>query len=315
MKKFAILLRISRPDHFIKHLFIVPGIFFAILLVPKYELSLVNFILGFISSFLIASSNYAMNEFFDKDYDKFHPKKKFRSLVKEKILSKDILIYCLFLYSISLLISLYINKLFFYTSLAFVISAIIYNAKPFRLKDIVYLDVVIESVNNPIRFFLGWFMVTENFYLPPISIILFYWFTGSFLMASKRLSEIRFFKKYSSIKNLIKYRQNYKHYNESNLLVSCSFYLMIASFNIAIFLLKYREELILIYPLISIIFCYYLYLSLENVYDKISPDKIYFNSKLIFLIVAICLIFVISMNFDIEIVQWLVNKTIEININ
>ena len=40
-----------------------------------------------------------------------------------------------------------------------------YNVKPFRFKDIVYLDVIIESLNNPIRF-LGWFIVVDKlFYL------------------------------------------------------------------------------------------------------------------------------------------------------
>ena len=36
-------------------------------------------------------------------------------------------------------------------------------------------------------------------------------------MSSKRLSEIIFFKKFSKIRNLIKYRPSYKHYNENNL--------------------------------------------------------------------------------------------------
>ncbi len=315
MEKINILIKISRPDHFIKHLFIIPGIFFAALLLPKYDLNLFNLLLGFFSSFLIASSNYAMNEYLDKDHDKYHPKKKLRPLVKSKILSKDILFYCLALYIFSLVIALYINKFFFYTSLAFIISAIFYNIKPFRFKDIVYLDVIVESINNPIRFFLGWFMVTDKFFLPPVSILLFYWFTGSFLMASKRLSEIRFFKKYSNLSNLVKYRKNYKKYNETNLLISCLFYLMLVSFFIAIFLLKYREELILLYPFVSLIFCYYLYLSLETVNSKLSPDKIYLNTKLIFLLILICFTFIIAMKFDIDFIKWLVNKTIKIDIN
>ena len=75
IKKINLLFKISRPDHFIKHLFIIPGIFFAVLLAPNNQLDLFNCFLGFISSFLIASGNYAMNEYLDKDYDKYHPKK------------------------------------------------------------------------------------------------------------------------------------------------------------------------------------------------------------------------------------------------
>ena len=315
IKKINLLFKISRPDHFIKHLFIIPGIFFAVLLAPNNQLNLFNCFLGFLSSFLIASGNYAMNEYLDKDYDKYHPKKKFRSLVNINFIKSDILIYCLSLYLISLIISLYINIYFFYTSLAFIISALIYNVKPFRFKDIVYLDVIIESLNNPIRFFLGWFMVIDKLFLPPISILLVYWLAGSFLMASKRLSEIRFFKKYSNINNLVKYRKNYKKYNETNLLISCLFYLMLLSFFIAIFLVKYRAELILLYPFVALIFCYYLYLSLETINSKISPDKVYLNAKLIFLIIFISLIFIIAMKIDLYFIRWIVNKTIEIDIN
>ena len=90
---------------------------------------------------------------------------------------------------------------------------------------------------------------------------------------------------------------------------------MIVSFNIAIFLLKYREELILLYPLISIIFCYYLYISLTKIEDTKSPDKIYLNKRLIFLIIILCFTFIISMKFDIALIEWLVNKSINLEIN
>jgi len=315
MEKIYILLRISRPDHFIKHLFIIPGIFFAALLLTNYNLNFFNLLFGFLSSFLIASSNYAINEYLDKDFDKYHPKKKTRPLVHKKISFYDILLFCSILLITALTLSYLINKFFFYTSLAFIVSGFFYNVKPFRFKDIVYLDVIIESINNPIRFFLGWFMVTDKLILPPISILLFYWFTGSFLMASKRLSEIRFFKKYSNLNNLIKYRKNYSKYNETNLLISSLFYLMLASFFIAIFLLKYRAELILLYPFVALIFCYYLYLSLETVNSKSGPDKIYLNAKLISLIVLISFTFVIAMKFDINFIKLIVNKTINVDVD
>ena len=190
---------------------------------------------------------------------------------------------------------------------------LIYNLKPFRFKDIVYLDVITESLNNPIRLSLGWYMVTDN-YIFSTEYLNFYWFTGAFLMACKRISEIRYFMKYSNEDNLINYNKNYKYYSQNNLIISCLFYLMIVSFNIAIFLLKYREELILLYPLISIIFCYYLYISLTKIVDTKSPDKIYLNKRLI-LIIILCFTFIISMKFDIALIEWLVNKSINLEIN
>ena len=314
-QKIKILVKISRPDHFIKHLFIIPGIFFAILLIPEYGINYLDIFFGFFSSFLIASSNYAINEFLDRNYDKYHPNKKNRVLVNGNIGKNEILTYSFTLYLTGLIIAYYINLFFFATSLIFMLSGLIYNLKPFRFKDIVYLDVITESLNNPIRLSLGWYMVTDNPYFPPLSILIFYWFTGAFLMACKRISEIRYFMKYSNEDNLINYRKNYKYYSQNNLIISCLFYLMIVSFNIAIFLLKYREELILLYPLISIIFCYYLYISLTKIEDTKSPDKIYLNKRLIFLIIILCFTFIISMKFDIALIEWLVNKSINLEIN
>ena len=40
--------------------------------------------------------------------------------------------------------------------------------------------------------------------LPPASFILFYFFVGAFLMTSKRLSEIIFFKKFGNLKSFNK---------------------------------------------------------------------------------------------------------------
>lgn len=53
-------IRIMRPDHWIKQLFILPGIIFAwVLLKPEFNtIILANIILGFIATSLIASSNY-----------------------------------------------------------------------------------------------------------------------------------------------------------------------------------------------------------------------------------------------------------------
>ena len=57
IEKISLLFKISRPDHFIKHLFIIPGIFFAI------RLSLVPFI-------LVDKSDLSMMDAIDMSYYK-----------------------------------------------------------------------------------------------------------------------------------------------------------------------------------------------------------------------------------------------------
>lgn len=53
-----------------------------------------------------------------------------------------------------------------------------------------YVDVLSESVNNPLRMLLGWFMVTSVL-VPPVSLLICYWMAGCYLMALKRFSEYR----------------------------------------------------------------------------------------------------------------------------
>ena len=53
-----------------------------------------------------------------------------------------------------------------------------------------YVDVLSESVNNPLRLLLGWFVVTPDV-VPPVSLLVAYWMVGAFFMASKRFAEYR----------------------------------------------------------------------------------------------------------------------------
>ena len=58
----------------------------------------------------------------------------------------------------------------------------VYNLHPIRTKDIPYIDVLSESLNNPIRLALGWHAVVTD-RVPPLSLILAYWMIGAFFMA------------------------------------------------------------------------------------------------------------------------------------
>ena len=68
-------IKIARPDHWIKNLFIVPGVAIAFLLtgVPQISGLILRFILGFMATCLIASANYVINEWLDAEFDKYHP--------------------------------------------------------------------------------------------------------------------------------------------------------------------------------------------------------------------------------------------------
>ena len=110
-----------------------------------------------------------------------------------------------------------------------------------RDRDLAFLDVLSESVNNPIRLLLGWFIVTTEL-VPPSSLLLGYWMGGAFLMGVKRFAEYRFI---ANPETAVLYRNSFRYYTEENLLISSFFYGMCSLFFTGIFLIKYRIELIL----------------------------------------------------------------------
>ena len=129
-------------------------------------------------------------------------------------------------------------------------------------------------------------------------------------MSSKRLSEIIFFKRFSKIKNLIKYRPSYKYYNQNKLTLVCIVYLMLISFNSAIFLLKYREELILLYPIIILLFSTYFYFSIKLPDKAVFPEKVYLNKYIVLLTFLTFFLFFLLFYFDLPLIENLIQKTI-----
>jgi decaprenyl-phosphate phosphoribosyltransferase len=214
-------LKLARPDHWFKHIFILPGLFIAYILVPLHPTNLLEIVLiGFIAVCLICSANYIINEWLDREFDKFHPTKKTRSSVVNDLYRPYVTLEYIVFAGAGLGLSLLISIPFLMSNLALLIMGIIYNVKPLRTKDIPYLDVLTESINIPIRLMLGWFMVTSVFLPPPI-LVLTYWMGGAFLMATKRFSELLYIKDHSIAGQ---YRQSFKHYSVEKLLVSAFFY-------------------------------------------------------------------------------------------
>jgi hypothetical protein len=154
---------------------------------------------------------------------------------------------------------------------AFIVMAIIYNVPPIRSKDLVFLDVLTESINNPIRLFLGWFVLIPT-KIPPLSLIITYWMLGAFFMAIKRLAEIRNFKNDQVAHD---YRKSFRFYTQDNLLGSAIYYATMSSLFFGVFLLRYHLELVLITPLVTGLFAYYLALGLRENSLTMHPEKLY----------------------------------------
>lgn len=210
-------LSVLRIDHWVKNLFICTGILFALSFanIPlTFALGLRVILLLFVFG-LVASVNYVINEIVDAPFDRFHPTKKFRAIPSGKV-NVRVLIGIISILLSSALVTAHIllpGPLTF-VLLGFFVSGIIYNIPPIRLKDVFILDVITESVNNPIRFLAGWLLISPV--LPPTYFLWAFWALGAFWMAGKRYGEIIYFVEAESA--LKQYRASFKHYTQKNLL-------------------------------------------------------------------------------------------------
>ena len=306
MKKY---IKIARPDHWVKNAFILPGIVIAFLL-TDYSISVsqfvMRFICGFIATCFIASANYVINEWLDAEFDKFHPTKKYRPVVSENMKFSLVMLEYAICIVLGVGFSLLVNIPFLVVELILLFMGVVYNVKQLRTKDIVYLDVISESVNNMLRLLLGWFIVSDSL-IPPSSILIGYWFAGAFLMATKRFAEYRMI---GDPEKAGLYRKSFKYYTEVKLLVSSFFYAMCATFFIGVFMIKYRMQYILGMPLIFGLFCFYLAIAFKPDSAAQKPEKLYKEKSLLIYLLILVVVLIALTFIDIPMPDYWLNPTL-----
>lgn len=272
--------KIARVDHWVKNLFIIPGLVVAYLLVDvELDFALgFRFLIGLLATCFISSANYVINEWLDADFDQYHPIKKNRPVVTQNLRFSYVMLEYFLLILLGIGLSFCINTYFLFTEVWLLVMGVIYNVKPFRTKDIPYVDVLSESVNNIIRLLLGWFIVTSGF-IPPVSIMIAYWMCGAFLMSVKRYSEYRMI---HDPETAGRYRKSFRHYTEKSLLCSSIFYSMCATVFTSIFIIEYRIEYVLALPMMIGLFILYFYLSFKEDSVVQKPEKLYQEKALLY---------------------------------
>jgi decaprenyl-phosphate phosphoribosyltransferase len=264
---------IARPDHWFKNVFMLIGVVLAFFYRPELiaTFSFFKVAWAFMATCIIASSNYVINEILDAPTDLSHPVKFARPIPSGRVNLKLAYLEWILLAVLGLWMSWQINSTFFFTALVLLGMGVIYNVSPVRSKNLPYLDVLSESVNNPIRLVLGWSVVSTAF-VPPLSLLISYWMIGAFFMATKRFAE------YRSIGDPIQaaaYRGSFKHYTDNKLLVSMFFYATAAALFLGVFIIRYRLELLLSVPLIAGFFSYYMHVALKAESSVQAPEKLY----------------------------------------
>ena len=276
-------LKIARFDHWIKQLFILPGVWLACVMTTVSGDSVWKLLLGLLATSAAASANYVINEWLDAEFDKYHPTKKNRTCVTESLSSKLVIVEYLIFAVVSLVVVSFVNVPTTLSVVALLAMGVLYNVKPFRTKDVPYLDVLSESVNNALRFAIGWFCVAPEF-CPPFSFVMGYWMAGAFLMASKRFAEYRMI---GDPKTASLYRKSFSGYTELSLLLSAVFYGFMSTFFCGVFLVKHKIELIIAVPFVCGLFCLYLRICFRPDSAAQKPEKLFREKGLMLYVAAL----------------------------
>ncbi len=280
--KFLPYVKLMRIDHWIKNIFMFPGvaIAFSFNSVPitndNFLEILRNVLISFFALCVASSANYTINEWLDRDLDKIHPFKNHRIAGQYSFNSR--MIYLLYA---SLVITVLMTFLFQAASSNFflgllLLMGVLYNVKPIRFKDKHYLDVISESVNNPIRLAIGWYAIVPTAPVPA-SAFLSFWGIGIFLMSLKRYSEMVVI---DDLKLLGEYRKSFVYWSPEKLLVFAFVGGLTALSFIGILLVRYRVEYVLVLPFLIWIFSEYLKISLKLDPASFAPEKLMQKSRL-----------------------------------
>jgi decaprenyl-phosphate phosphoribosyltransferase len=287
-------LRIMRLDHSIKQAFILPGVLLAIALTGKhFDLSLaIRICVGLVAATFISSSNYVINEILDAPFDRLHPIKKGRPAASGLVHVGWGYAQWILLMLLGILLARTISVGFTCSAAALWLMGCVYNIQPLRSKDAPYIDVLSESINNPIRFCLGWYSVTAVL-LPPLSLLVAYWMLGAYFMGLKRFSE---FRQIGDPLVAAGYRKSFRFYTQDSLLTSIVFYAAAAMLFFGAFIMRYRIELILSFPLIAWLMSIYFGLSFGFESPVQNPEKLYREPRLM-IVLALCVILFASLLF------------------
>ncbi|HBJ36593.1 MAG TPA: prenyltransferase [Planctomycetaceae bacterium] len=281
---------IARPDHWFKNVFMIGGVVLAAFYSPTIieAFPWIKLVLGLVAVCLVASSNYVINEILDAPKDIGHPVKRMRPIPSGRVKFPIAYAEWIVLGIVGTFIGWLVNMPFFLSAVALWVMGFFYNVPPFRTKEVPYLDVVSESVNNPLRLLMGWFVVTPEI-VPPVSVLAAYWMVGAFFMASKRFAEYRLINDKAAA---TAYRSSFRHYNEERLLVSMFFYTAACALMLGVFIVRYKLELLLSVPLLAGFFSYYLHVTFKENSPVQNPEHLYKQYGLmIYLAVTVVIFF------------------------
>jgi 4-hydroxybenzoate polyprenyltransferase len=278
---------ILRVDHWFKNVFVLPGVVAALALDPTNRAPhlWLRLALGLVAICVLASGYYTLNELLDAKFDRLHSTKHTRAAAAGRVHRPLAYLQCVALMAAGLALGAAIS---WRTAAALAVLAAFacaYNIPPVRTKDVRYLDVLTESVNNPLRLLLGWY-IAGAVLIPPALLLLSYWMLGAYFMAMKRFAERR---EIGDAARTGAYRKSLAAMSETQLLVSVSFYAAAAMLFFGAFIMRYRLELLLSFPFLAWVMAQYLAVGMQPHSPAQAPERLWREPALM-IPVAFCTI-------------------------
>jgi 4-hydroxybenzoate polyprenyltransferase len=274
-------LRPLRFDHWIKNLVVPVGSLLA-LAAARFDNAWADtgtILLTFVVSGLVSSVNYAVNEVLDAPFDARHPTKRHRPIPSGRVRVPPLLA----LTAAVALVALGLGWWFLPPAVlggcgALFLAGLAYNIPPIRLKDRPYLDVVTESMTNPIRIAIGWYAVSTA--PPPGYLLVTVWAFGAFLMTGKRLAELRLLGDRAR-----RYRPTFAAYSVTGLFVVQLGYALAGFGALARLVVTERPQVLPGLPLLAGLLAWAFKMTFEPASPLIDPERLY--RRPVFLLVSV----------------------------
>lgn len=286
--------QIMRIDHWIKNLFMLPGCAIALAFTRDHfalisSAEVATCLLAMVSLCLASSANYTINEWLDRDFDKIHPFKGHRVASKYNFNPKIIYAQYVLLITLSLIFAYLVNNKVLFLIITLVTLGFFYNVKPFRTKDRHYLDVISESVNNPIRLSIGWYSLEISQVIPASAFIAF-WGAGVYLMALKRYAEMEMIQDKVLLGT---YRKSFLKWSPEKLLTMSLAGGFTSMAFAGVLLTRYRLEYVLLLPVLILLHTEYFKMTLALNQASIAPEKLMSNRNLRVIVAVLAVLFVV----------------------
>jgi hypothetical protein len=151
----------------------------------------------------------------------------------------------------------------------------------------------------------GWYM-TGTLVFPPASLLVSYWMVGCYFMAIKRYAEYR---DIDDPARAAAYRKSFSYYTLQRLLVSIMFYSSAAMLFLGAFIMRYRLELILSFPLVAFVMAVYFRLAFKPESAVVNPEKLYKEPLLMGAVIACAAVMIVLMVVNIPVLDTIFRPT------